>query len=521
MNTLCPYCLNPSRPLDSGDHIFPKFLGGTLVVPSCSKCNNTFGTDFEGPVSKDLAPLIVFLSFCGYKHKRIVTHQRALVEESTGIEFDVDSERRAYPSKPHIILENGKIKQFIVRSPKEARKQLESLKAKGLAKDAVATYRTWEGRPPLSNARVPIGMEIRQLAVKMCVATGQRVIPDITLVDDVCREFLLAAKPLSSPVRLAITSYPELDARRGPLAHVVYIEGDPVNARCFGVVQFFGGAIQLYVPLCSSYRGRTFGCLGVLDINTFEQQFDEIDPLRLPEAPIEGLLDDWARCWAGLGSRLNTQVQECYGDNVILFGAAPKQLVKGVQLTLPLVWVEHQLEIQVDLQLVPDRQYEVDVSIPRNPSEWVFSTDYGSTSMPLFDAFIQQWNCGLLNRDLYRYHLYDTDDMAPGTRLLLGGDCWCPVLSISITYLVNKQAWLTSAKVSSLPMEIDLVNHRMLTRPTITQDDLPTVRDPSWPVLPDPGGFAATAENVIVLERWEIDRDSFRFKSCGFGSNGQ
>src|SRR5438105_1628344 len=95
MNGLCPYCL--VRPRDSSDHVFPDFLGGTRKVGACTRCNNGFGHRFEGPVSKDLTPIIVLLSLSGYRHKRLVVYKGAWVDEATGIEYDLDSERRSQP----------------------------------------------------------------------------------------------------------------------------------------------------------------------------------------------------------------------------------------------------------------------------------------------------------------------------------------------------------------------------------------------------------------------------------------
>src|SRR5437016_4243720 len=135
MNDLCPYCL--VRPRDSDDHVFPDFLGGIRKVPTCAKCNNGFGDRFEGPVSKDLAPIIVCLSVCGYKHKRRIIHKRAWIDETTGIEYDLDSERRSYPSKPHFIREDGKIKRIVARDRREAQQIVASLKAKGRIKEVI------------------------------------------------------------------------------------------------------------------------------------------------------------------------------------------------------------------------------------------------------------------------------------------------------------------------------------------------------------------------------------------------
>ena len=81
MSSPCPYCL--VHPQDSDDHVFPDFLGGTRKVQSCTKCNNDFGGRFEGPVSQDLAPVIVFRSFSGYEHKRLVVHNGLLPVSKT------------------------------------------------------------------------------------------------------------------------------------------------------------------------------------------------------------------------------------------------------------------------------------------------------------------------------------------------------------------------------------------------------------------------------------------------------
>lgn len=222
--------------------MFPDFLGGTRKVQCCTKCNNSFGHRFEGRVSKDLAPVVVFLSFSGYKHKRLVLHERAWVDEATGIEYDLDSERRSYPNKPHLFREAGKVKRIIARSPYEARKIVASLREKGHVKEVVEKYEIKEGlRPPFQNVRISVGAEMRQLAVKMCAADGQLVVPDIDLLDKRCRQFLLEESPVSSPVRHTHVVYPELDALRQPLSHAVYIEGDSRSAKCFGVVQLFGG----------------------------------------------------------------------------------------------------------------------------------------------------------------------------------------------------------------------------------------------------------------------------------------
>ena len=190
MNRLCPYCL--VSPQDSNDYVFPDFLEGTKTIQCCTKCNNSFGHRFEGPVSKDLGPVVVSLSFSGYKHGRLVVHERAWVDETTGIEYDLDSERRSYPNKPYLIKENGRVKHIVVRSLREGRKMAASLMEKGHLKGFVEKFEIKDRQlPPVQNFQFSVGGQIRQFAVKMCTAIGQLMMPDLpSLMSSVANSFL-------------------------------------------------------------------------------------------------------------------------------------------------------------------------------------------------------------------------------------------------------------------------------------------------------------------------------------------
>jgi hypothetical protein len=514
MHDLCPYCL--VRPRDSDDHVFPDFLGGIRKVSTCAKCNNGFGHRFEGPVSKDLSPIIVRLSFSGYKHKRRVIHKRAWIDETTGIEYDLDSERRSYPSKPHFIREDGredgKIKQIVARDRREARKIVASLKAKGQIKEVREKLESNEGlRPPLRPGSIRVGTELRQLAVKMCVAVGQVIVPDLILLDERCRQFLLDETTVSPPVRQVHSRYSSLDALCPPLAHVVYIEGDSCSAKCFGVVQLFGGALQFYVLLSSSYTGRNCGALGMLDVTTFQEQFQEIAPLRLPEAPECISQDDLERFLAGWGTELNAQVKAAFGMNTLLFETLPKASVSGVRVTLPLLWIEHQMDVGLAMELVPDQTPGQDVTLPQDPRQWVLSPDFGCTRLAVFDTFVHKWNDRTLDRTLGKQHIYVPNDIVPGVRLLLSDDFWCPVQSMTILYCVSRQAWLGAANLPNCSGELDRSGYMLQIEMKLTQDDIPMSHDPSWPVIPDPDQYEAVAENLLIAEKWDIDPDRLRF----------
>src|SRR6266568_5779786 len=111
METLCPYCRE--RPCDTDDHVFSRFLGGHATIRSCRRCNNDkFGSGFEGSVSRDLAPIIVFLSFSGLQPRKTVVHKKAWVDTATGYEYDIDSNRRSTIANPQLIKDDdGKVSQ--------------------------------------------------------------------------------------------------------------------------------------------------------------------------------------------------------------------------------------------------------------------------------------------------------------------------------------------------------------------------------------------------------------------------
>lgn len=506
---VCPYCLG--RPRDSDDHVFPQFLGGTKTVRACKPCNHGFGHRFEGPVSSDLAPVVVVLSFSGYKHPRVVVYQRAWTDAETGIEYDLDSERQSYPSKPHLIKKEGKVKGIVARSLREARRIAKFLIAKGQAKGYIEKRETQEGlRPPLRNIEIHIGKELRQLAVKMCVAVGQVIVPGIPLLDDRCRRFLLAESPTSSPVRQDDSYYPGLDSLRPPLAHAVYLEADPAVHKCFGVVQFFGGAFQMYVPLSDEYSGPEFAALGTLDVVSRKEEFGQIMPLRIPEPPQFIRQEQLVQSMAAWGQKFNEQVTAAFGQNAILFGLSPKQLLAGLRVSLPLLWAEYSLQFRVELELVPEQAAVGSLVLPSDPRQFLFSADRGKTQLALFESFVSKWNRGVLDRSLGREHIYVPDEITVGVCLLVGGVSWWPVRAMRVAYRVIRRAWATSVDLINCSGELDLAERTILTRIQLNQADLPIVRDPSWPEIEDPDAYEASLGYHLALERWDVDPASLQ-----------
>ena len=249
----------------------------------------------------------------------------------------------------------------------------------------------------------------------------------------------------------------------------------------------------------------------MLDVTTFQEQFQEIEPLRLPEAPEFISQYDLERFLAAWGTELNAQVKAAFGTNTLLFETLPKASVSGVRVTLPLLWIEHQLDIGLTMELVPDQTPGQDVTLPQDPRQWVFSPDFGCTRLVVFDTFVRKWNDRTLDRALGQQHIYVPNNMVPGVRLLLSDDFWCPVQSMTISYRVSRQAWLGAVNLANCSGELDRSEHILQIEMKLTQDDIPMSRDPFWPVIPEPDQYEAAAENLLIVERWDIDPDRLHF----------
>src|SRR5258706_1688996 len=128
MERQCPYC--EKRACSSDDHVFSQFLGGTATIRSCKCCNDTFGHSFEGPLSHDLAPLIVMLRRCGLRSPRRVVWRRAIKYGRMQADYDLDSNLNLTPSAPIFEEDQGITKRITAASQKQLN-QLSRLLEKG------------------------------------------------------------------------------------------------------------------------------------------------------------------------------------------------------------------------------------------------------------------------------------------------------------------------------------------------------------------------------------------------------
>jgi hypothetical protein len=487
-------------------------LGGDATIRCCTHCNNCkFGSRFEGEVSKDLAPIFVYLSFSGLQPRKTVVHKKAWVDSETGYEYNIDSNRQSTITHPQLIKDaDGKVSRIVARSMEEANKLGQSLVKKGKAKQFAVRSETITLQPPLKNIRIKLGTEMRQPAVKMCVGLAQRLVPAEEVIDPPSRKFLLEEAPERSPVRYFFHRYAALDALRPALAHTIYVEGEPTIGRCYSVIQLFG-VFQFYVPLHTAYVGSAFAALGVLNVTEGGEQFSLCKPLRLQEAPLHPSLQEYEIGLAQCGDELNNQIRQAFGEASITFQANDKQTLQGVGFHIPVLWIEYAAAVQLELELVPDRTNDKAVSIPNDARQWAFSPDFGRTRLRVFETFVEKWNSQAVDRSLGVDHVYFPEEVQPGVRLLFGEDYWCPVHSFRLHYQVLRQAWLGRVDLANCAAILNRVQDTLEAKIVLSSQDMPMARNPSWPPVTDIDAIQNSTECLITAEQWIIDPNGLIF----------
>jgi HNH endonuclease len=314
---LCPYCdVNPRA---SDDHIFPEFLGGKTTIRACKPCNDRFGHEFEGPVSKELAPIVVNLSQSGLPSPRRVVWRRALKRD--GFDCDMDSDLNITRSRPEIERdEPGAIKRamFSVRDATRFKREQESQGKKVAMR--IDTIKIKTADMPRSNYDLPLGTEIRRLAIKLAIATADHMGTSNGLTDQETREILLN-NTVNTRVRLDLAIHEELEKMRPPLSHFVYVKGNGSTHKSYAVVQFYG-IIQMFVLLNDgAFTQSDFAGMASLDIKQgYVERFGQTDLFMIPEAPIE--IGYWKLQQLKLNwmKKINAELKAAFGgdDNILL-----------------------------------------------------------------------------------------------------------------------------------------------------------------------------------------------------------
>lgn len=283
MESQCPYCA--ARPRSSDDHIFPAFLGGKAMVRACKACNDKFGHSFEGAVSAHFIPAMITLRRFGVPTPKYVVWRRALRMGPEQIEYDLDSNLRAQPSRPNMWTESDGIsKRVLIAEGKPGKRFVEALKKSGRN---VQFVKRQMGKLELDTRvklMIPARSDLRRLAVKLCAAVADHF-GHRDVLDNSARDFLLH-EGQSDPTIIDIRIHPGLEVRRRPFSHVVFVEADRVTGRCYGIVQFYG-LLQIFVPMMErGFDGVDFSvCAALHPSASYNEEFTQAPRLGIVAPP--------------------------------------------------------------------------------------------------------------------------------------------------------------------------------------------------------------------------------------------
>jgi hypothetical protein len=322
---MCPYCPIPSVPpagpttgLLSDDHIFPQFLGGKTTIRACKPCNDRFGHTFEGRICKDLAPFFTALRLCGIKPARPFVWRRALKHDD--VEYDINQDLIATPSKPVIQRdESGNIQSVIASSIKTCNQFVQGMQTHRAGRVEITDHHHSLSSIPW-NWRWEIGQDLRRLVLKMCAAMSEYFRPGSETFSRSALAYLAGDQRQRTPVRLVLRQYDQLAHIRSDLAHSIFVEADDKTGRSYGIVQLFG-VMELYALLNNQFSRESFAAFASLDLLTRVENFQMLEALNLPEAPLfvsSQEYDQGTRAWQeklmklldGLnGTSMNVKVQ--------------------------------------------------------------------------------------------------------------------------------------------------------------------------------------------------------------------
>jgi hypothetical protein len=308
MSQICPFCLRPIEE-NSKDHIFPQFLGGSRKINACKECNNTFGHTFEGKASVALQALHVFISSWGLPLRSVDPIWKGAHTED-GKVYDLAIGPTAVTpllGKPVIEYdENGDIIAGQYRTEKQAKQAAESLLKKGKAKE-VRIEQLPPATPSLEGLGIVItlGPDLRRTVLKMCMGAAT-LLPDYDHQETgVARKYLNNVElPMENNIP-AYDQYPQIDERRKPLSHVIYVERG--ERYVSGFVQLFG-VIQLYCHLGDSSKdGARTALIATLDPVNGDETFTETPLLNLEVPPYNILLHEYPRLMGGWLAKFGTE----------------------------------------------------------------------------------------------------------------------------------------------------------------------------------------------------------------------
>ena len=288
MNTAyCPYCADEITVI-SKDHIFPKFLGGSRTVPCCKKCNNSFGHTFEAAFSATANQLHIMIASWGLSLKKSSPMWKSAltIDKKAYNMIIADSKVRLELTRPYFIFDKeNQIVSGLFANEKQAQKFSETIISKGKARTVEIEY---EPSQNLDATKIEYyfstDSNMRRTALKMCMALSVNLPGFKSAEIEDARKYLNIENSVDN-VLTAYEAYPEIDALRPGLAHLIFVERTKEYVQ--GIVQFFG-VIQFFCRLGNSDpTNEKAALMGRLDPLTGVEEFSDSRILDI-ELPPDG-----------------------------------------------------------------------------------------------------------------------------------------------------------------------------------------------------------------------------------------
>jgi len=188
----------------------------------------------------------------------------------------------------------------------------------------------------------------------------------------------------------------------------------------------------------------------------------------------------------------------------------------GIDLTIPLVWVENPVEVRANLELRADRNNEEALVLHPNVARWKISKDFGATGETIGELFAHRWNARQISHTPHVWHKYVVEDSE--LRVLLGDkDFWCP-FTLEIEYLCDRKAWLGSFPLKTIKGILNHSKNTLKARVSISPSELPNTRSDNWTRLEDPDSFFSSQPAVMQAELEDLDPSSMEMQWLGFSA---
>ena len=170
----------------------------------------------------------------------------------------------------------------------------------------------------------------------------------------------------------------------------------------------------------------------------------------------------------------------------------------ALDLRLPLLWIEHSVDLEYEFALRPDRPFESALAIDADPRKWPTTFDGGKSFVP-FGPLIQK---RLLSTALsYEVGpIYEASFTLANARVLLGGIFLCPAESVTVRYSIEKLGWNGTVRLSNVLGLMNQSTSTLKAHIRLTEKDIPITRDTSWPRVDDIESFINANPNLLTLE---------------------